>query len=113
VQFATAALRGGRKMQWVKSVEGMIDFLSVVIVHAPDDFPEEDFLGADEQLTLDRAFGELRYGMSFVKTKIKDKLLLDRLDELLEESFSAYKLGDDVKGAHLLQDFEKIVLEPC
>lgn len=98
-------------MQWVKSFEGMIDFISVVIVHAPDDFPEEDFLGKEGQLTLDRAFVELRYGMSFVKIKIKDKSLLNRLNELLEESFAAYKLGDDVEGAHLLQDFEKIVLE--
>lgn len=43
-------------MTWVKDFEGMIDFLSQVIVHAPDNFPKEDYLDEDEQLTLELRF---------------------------------------------------------
>lgn len=53
-------------MSWVNSFEGLLDFLSLVMVHAPDDSPKEDFLNEDEQLTLENAFAEINEGMRFV-----------------------------------------------
>lgn len=98
-------------MFWVKSFEGLLDFISGVIIHAPDEFPKEDYLSDDEQLTLELAFEELNHGMQFVKQKIKDEDVLIQLQSTLDASLAAYREGNDVKGAHLLQGFEKSLLE--
>ena len=98
-------------MSWVNSFEGLIDFLSLVIVHAPDEFPKEDYLRDDEQLNLDKAFAEIEQGMQYVAQRIPDQAVLKQLRGNLEASLAAYKRGDDVKGAHLLQDFERTLLE--
>jgi hypothetical protein len=97
-------------MIWVKNLAGLIDFLSVVIVHAPDDFPREDFLNDDEQLTLEKAFQEIQFGMQFVHEKFKDEHLILQLKVILEQSFDCYRNGSDIEGAHLLQEFEKLLL---
>lgn len=96
-------------MSWVNSFEGVLDLLSLVIVCAPDDFPREDFLQDEDQLTLDKAFEELAVGMQFVKDKGLDGDILDRLKENLDEALAAYRKGDDIKGSHLLQDFETML----
>jgi hypothetical protein len=98
-------------ISWVKSFEGLLDFLSLVIVHAPDEFPKEDYLADDEQLTLELSFEELNQGMQFVKQRINDGNIVMQLQYLLDASLAAYREGDDVKGAHFLQEFEKSLLE--
>lgn len=97
-------------MAWIKNFGGFLDFLSLVIVHAPVDFPKEDYLRDDEQLTLERAFFELRNGMQFVATKVSDGAALNALQTQLDQALALYRHGDDVKGAHLLQDFEQRLL---
>jgi hypothetical protein len=96
---------------WVNSFAGLMDFLSLVIVHAPDEFPTEDYLRDDEQLTLDMAFAELRQGMKFVEGRIQNPSVIARLDSLLDESLAAYRDDDDVKGADILHEFESILIE--
>lgn len=91
---------------WVNSFDGLLDFLSLVMVCAPDNFPEEDFLSSNEQLTLDKSFEEIQVGMQFVKNKIGDGDFLIGLQNILDASLSAYRNGDDIKGARLLQCFE-------
>jgi hypothetical protein len=91
------------------SIERLHDFLSTVIVYAPDRFPKRDFLTEADQMTLDRAFEELNHGMQFVRGRIQDKSVLSRLQQILDASLAAYRGGEDVVGAHLLQDFEDIV----
>ncbi|CAN7252209.1 hypothetical protein [Rhizobacter sp. LjRoot28] len=98
-------------MAWIKNLGGFLDFLSLVIVHAPDDFPKEDYLGDDEQLTLERAFLELRDGMQFVAPKVSGGAALNALQAQLNQVLALYRQGDDVKGAHLLQDFEQRLLQ--
>lgn len=98
-------------MPWVKNFEGLLDFLSLVIVHAPDDFPKEDYLRDDEQLNLEMAFEEIGNGMQFVAKRIPDENILQQLRSYLDLSLAAYRQGNDVKGAHLLQDFERVILE--
>lgn len=97
-------------MSWVNSYESLLDFLSLVIVHAPDDFPKEDYLRDDEQLTLDKAFEEINRGMAFVALKYSSREHLSKLQGYIDASFAAYRSGDDVEGAHLLQDFENELL---
>ena|SRR5688572_4026384 len=96
---------------WIDSFEALIDFLSVVIVQAPDEFLREDYLDDSEQLTLDLAFQELRDGMQFVKERIKDKAVVLQLQNCFTASLAAYRAGDDVRGAHLLQDFQRLLIE--
>src|SRR5688572_23867137 len=96
---------------WIDSFEALIDFLSVVIVQAPDEFLREDYLDDSDQLTLDLAFQELRDGMQFVKERIKDKAVVLQLQNCLTASLAAYRAGDDVRGAHLLQDFQRLLIE--
>lgn len=96
-------------MTWIKNFAGFIDFLSLVIVHAPSDFPKEDYLREDEQLTLESAFKELRDGMRFVRPKVANEAMFGALNGQLDQALVAYRQGEDVKGAHLLQDFERLL----
>jgi len=98
-------------MVWVKDIDSLCDFLGYVILRAPNRFPVEDYLPADEQMTLDKAFSEIRTGLSFVDPEVagveKRKILLD----LLDASYLAYQRGGDIKGAHLLQKFEGMIFK--
>lgn len=97
-------------MPWIKNLNGFLDFLSLVIVHAPDGFPKEDYLPDEEQLTLESAFKEIKSGMSFVEPKISSDTVLDTLRARLDQALALYRQGDEVKGAHVLQDFEQLLL---
>jgi len=89
-------------MAWIKNLNTFRDFLSLVIVHAPDDFPQEDYLSDDEQLRLESAFTELYGGLRFLPV---DRPIA-RLRSLLDEALDAYRSGNDVEGAHVLHSFE-------
>ena len=99
-------------MRRVQDISDYYNFLATVIVHAPDRFPSEDFLPPDEQLDLERAFTELRDGMEFISKRIVDSKAQEALRQLLENSLEAYRIGDAMKGAKLLQNFEEIVFRP-
>lgn len=98
-------------MPWVKNVPTFKDFLSLVIVHAPDDFPKEDYLAPDEQLNLARAFGELYKGLEMLLDSRCSSLQVTALRGILDRALTAYRSGEDVKGAHLLQEFEAIAFK--
>lgn len=96
-------------MRRVTSIERLYDFIATVVLCAPDRFPKRDFLAEEDQLTLDRAFAELNAGMEFVRKRNPDPAVHQQLQGLLDESLAAYRRGEEVKGAHLLQDFEQVV----
>ena len=98
-------------MPWVKHIDGLHDFISYVVVHAPDEFPQEDFLDDDEQMTLDQAFAELRDGLRFVEAAFPGADKERGLSDLLDRSLQNYKNGDDIRGAHLLQEFERRIFK--
>ena len=98
--------------RWVSSVDDLYDFIAVVVLRAPDQFPVHDFLGPAEQLNLDRAFEELRHGVVLVGRDFPDPELLARLGAILDESLALYRAGDVVGGAHRLQDFQDVVFTP-
>ena len=93
-------------MSWVTTVSSFKDFLSLVIVHAPDDFPQEDFLKPHEQLSLDSAFQELSHGLTLMAKSGVSANSVAKLTGLLEKSLDSYRSGDDIAGAHLLQELE-------
>jgi hypothetical protein len=96
--------------RWVQSIDALYDFISLVVVHAPDEFPEEDYLKPEQQLTLDKAFVELRRGMDLLRAQIRDPELVARLEQMLDASYASYRAGEQVKGAHLLQDFRELAM---
>jgi len=99
-------------MPWVRDINDLYDFLSLVIVHAPDDFPHEDYLSEEEQLNLDGAFEELRRGVRLFEREFPGADRERGLNALLEEALSHYRAGDDIKGAHILHQFEKRIHRP-
>jgi len=96
-------------MRWIRDLLGLHDFISLVVLDAPDRFPYRDHRAADDQLNLDRAFAELRAGLEFVATSASDPHLHDRLSVVLDESLAAYQAGERKKGAHRLQDFQDMI----
>ena len=98
-------------MKWVKDIDSLHDFITYVYLRAPDRFPVEDFLEAHEQMTLEKAFKELSYGIELV---LKDFPLANndaRLSSMLEKAYDAYTNNEIVKGAHLLQDFQNAIFK--
>ena len=92
---------------WVYDADSFYDFLGLVAQCAPD-FPEEDFLSADEQLDLDSAFRELFAGLQFLRDRISPADLLAGR-HLLEKSLEAFSLGDEIKGSHFLQELDRLL----
>jgi hypothetical protein len=97
------------KPTWVRDITSLYDFIGYVVLSAPDRFPREDYLADEEQMNLDRAFAELRAGAALVEQDFPGANETRGLTELLERSLQAYKRGDEVAGAHLLQDFQNRV----
>lgn len=92
----------------IESEDELWDFIAYVLGGAPDQFPEEDFLLAGEQMNLDRAFALLKTGAGLVCRKRPG--WADRhpaLIELLDKSLAAYHAGDEDAGASFLNDFEE------
>lgn len=100
-----------RSAHWVNNTDDLYDFLAQVIVCAPDKFIEADFLPPDEQLNLDRAYEELQRGMGFLKADGVEEERLKSLQLLLDTSHAAFRTGEEVKAAHLLQDFERLAFK--
>jgi len=96
---------------WVRDINSLYDFISYVVVYAPNDFPSEDYLETHEQMTLDMAFSELRRGIPFVAESHPNPNIAKDLNLILDEAFQFYSLGDDVKGAHRVQDFEALIFK--
>jgi len=96
-------------MPWVRDIDSLHDFIGYVVLSAPDRFPREDYLSEAEQMNLERAFAELRRGVTLVE---KDFPGADRergLSVILDKALVTYRNGDEVAGANLLQDFEKLI----
>lgn len=98
-------------MTWIKDIDSLYDFIGYVVIHAPDRFPTEDYLLPEQQMTIEKAFDELRRGLGFIDREVANEDKLRKLSSLLDESFAAYRSSDEVKGAHLLQDFEALIFK--
>lgn len=94
-------------MKRINNSQDYLNFLSVVIVSAPNKFREFDFLHPEEQMSLATAFEELHQGLKYlVGTLAAEKM--QALQRILNDSLEAYQSGEDICGAHLLQDFEEL-----
>ena len=95
-----------RSQRWVHDVRSLRDFISYVIVHAPDEFPQEDYLQAHEQMNLASAFDELSRGIVLLQPS---QIQQSELQTVLSKAFTEYKAGSNIKAAHTLHEFESLV----
>lgn len=94
---------------WYNDLEGFYDFYGLVMQYAPD-FPEEDFLAPEEQLNLDSAFNLLVDGLSYLNPPLREderSVILATFDEARQ----AFAVGDEIRGASLLQNLEDKLFE--
>jgi exonuclease VII small subunit len=98
------------KMKKINNSQDYLNFLSVVIVSAPDKFRQFDFLRPEEQMNLTTAFEELHQGLRYLaNTATVEKM--QELRKILDDSLKAYQSGEAISGAHLLQDFEEMAFD--
>ncbi|MCI3206444.1 MULTISPECIES: hypothetical protein [Pandoraea] len=93
----------------VNDVDSLYDFIGDVVLCAPDRFPVREYLTDDAQMNIEKAFVELRHGLNFVDFSATDKGKRERLESLLGDAFDAYSKGDEMLGAHLVQDFDDLI----
>ena len=99
------------KMAWVRDISSFYDFIGYVVLRAPNRFPHEDYLPNDEQMTLEKAFSELQNGLSLVEKDHPGACASRKLHDLLNSSLAEYQNGNEVKGAHLLQDLQNLIFK--
>ena len=93
-------------MNWIQNYEEFYEFLAKVLLCAPNDFPEEDYLPAGKQLNLDRAYEEMIKGLVYVRQRLNDQEYRQFVQDL-NESKVAYELGDERRGASLIQKLRR------
>jgi len=88
----------------IETVDNLWNHIAYVRGYAPSYFPEEDFLLPDEQMTLDLAFQLLDDGIEIAYPE--DSFCEKRMElrNALARSLHAYRLGDEITGATILQD---------
>jgi hypothetical protein len=97
-------------MKKIMHFEAYVDFISTVLLCAPDSFPRRDWLKPSEQLNLERAFQVLKDHFSLVRDRVDDEARLAPMEAELAAALRAYQAGEVGNGAKRLQSFERMVL---
>ena len=87
----------------------LIDFIATVVLSAPDKFIERDWLKPEEQLNLERAFGELRYGLDCAAKEVGELPAIATARTMLEEAYKHYREGRANPGAWKLQEMSQVL----
>jgi hypothetical protein len=96
-------------MIWVRNLRDFHDFIGYVILSAPDDFPKENYLPAEEQMTFKQAFEELHTGLGFVDEKSVGHARKAEMKKMLIDAQQAYVSGDLTEGIDLLARLQKLI----
>lgn len=91
-------------MRSIKTVGELWDFVGYVVLYAPDEFPIEDYLAPEDQMTLDRAFRLLSDGIVIAYPEDASEDRRQWLTGSLDRAFTAYRQGDLRGGAQILHD---------
>ena len=95
----------------MQTVEDLWQHIAYVLAYAPDRFPYRDFLPDDQQMNLELAFKQLRQGVTIAYPDIAFADKRASLNGILDQSYAAYKAGEDVKAGHLLNDFQDSIFK--
>jgi hypothetical protein len=94
---------------WCENLAELIHFIALVVLSAPDEFGNRDWLKPEEQLNLDRAFEELRYGLACVTKKVGELPQIATARVMLEEAYAHYSEGRTNPGAWKLQEMSDLL----
>lgn len=92
-----------------QNLDELIDFIAVVVLSAPDRFIARDWLKPEEQLNLDRAFVELRHGLSCAAKEVGELPAISTARSMLEEAYTHYREGRVNPGAWKLQEMSEVL----
>lgn len=98
-------------MYVVETVDDLWNHIAYVMAYAPDSFPYRDFLAPDQQMNLDRAFEQLRHGVSIAYPGDSFSDRRAPLIAILDESYSAFRAGKRLEACHLLNQFQDQIFE--
>lgn len=90
-------------LHWCENLEDLIEFLSYVMVCAPDRFPSED------ELNLELAFEELHHGLDVSAADVSDPSILVKCRQLANQALEHYRLGHVKQGADALIRVEQLL----
>ena len=90
-------------------LHGFKDYLVSVIVDAPNDFMEMDWLKPEDQMNLDRAFIGLRYGLDLTAKDEGESDLVARCRSLVDNAYADYVAGRDMEGQNKLEEVERLL----
>jgi len=82
------------------------DYVGFVKLCAPDQFPKWEWT---EQLTLDRAFEGLRYGLDLTAKEKGESPKIDACRKLVEAAYGHYKGSRMREGIFALQELQKLL----
>ena len=95
----------------LKKFEDYIDFISVVLLCSPNRFIYRDYLEEEDQLNLERSFKLLYDKFSLVEARIRNPSVLPEIRALLDASLAGYHAGNEMTGAHRIQEFRNLILK--
>jgi hypothetical protein len=85
------------------------DFIGFMVLCCGKRFPKVGTFGDNQSENLEVAFQRLREGLPLVAKKLRNDEKLREVEGLIGASLAAYRSGDNMRGAHLLQDIENVV----
>ena len=80
-----------------------------IVLCAPDRFPKIGDSEGDQRLLLEDSFERLVLGLPLAKSRVKDEGELVLVEELIQKSLDAYRNGERLRGAKLLQNAGHII----
>jgi len=93
----------------IRELSDLNDLVGFTVLVAPDRFPINGTFGPDQVKNLCTAFELINDGFPFIEKKIKDPVKLAQLRQIIDSALAAYQNDENIKGAHLLQDFQNTV----
>jgi hypothetical protein len=72
-------------------------------------FPPEDWRPPEEQMSLDRAFVGLRYGLDLTAQEQGEPETVAQCRTLVEQAYESYRAGQDMDGQRKLEEVERLL----
>lgn len=95
----------------MENTDDLWDHIAYVMGYAPDRFPYRDFLPADQQMDLTRAFDQLRQGVVVAYPESDAEQKRQSLFSILDQSLAAYRNGQEIEAGHLLNEFQDAIFK--
>jgi len=80
-----------------------------IVLCAPDRFQKIGASDSDQKRLLEDNFKQLTLGLPLAKSRLKDKGQMALVEELIRKSLDAYRNGERLRGAKLLQNAGHII----